>query len=158
MPGRKPKPYELRIAEGNTEHRTIPEDRVKTPDSLPVQPKWLDKYGKDEWNRLVGDMVSIGIISRLDSSTLAAYCQAWSRWRHLERKVKKEGYTLLNDKGESRLNPACAEATRLLSLVKGYQSELGLSASARTRLRTNTPPAKRKQGDLLAGPKAGKKD
>ena len=44
---------------------------------------------KAEWKRLARYLHDLGIISELDRSALAAYCQAYGRWVEAERKLKE---------------------------------------------------------------------
>jgi P27 family predicted phage terminase small subunit len=51
----------------------------------------LSKDAKREWKRIVPDLMDMGVLSRIDTAALAAYCECCSRWRDAERNIAKYG-------------------------------------------------------------------
>jgi P27 family predicted phage terminase small subunit len=88
--GRKNKPAELRVIEGNRGHRPIPQGpKFKIPVYVPKPPPFLDKYAKKEWARVAPELYSLGLLLGPDVAALAAYCMAFSRWRYAEEELQK---------------------------------------------------------------------
>lgn len=58
----------------NDAHKREP----KLPAGHPERPKMLSKVAADEWDRIVGQLVSTGVLSELDRGALACLCEAWA--------------------------------------------------------------------------------
>ena len=83
--GAKPKPTALKVL-----HGTARPDRVKTHElmptpGIPTMPGWLLPEAKSEWRRVVRDIGHTGVITMVDRSLLAVYCQLWARFVEGER-------------------------------------------------------------------------
>ena len=48
--------------------------KVKSP------PVWLNSEGKKEWKRLIKELTNDGIVTNLDTSMLATFCQMWGEY------------------------------------------------------------------------------
>ena len=44
-------------------------------------PSWLSKVAKEEWKRILPQLLSIDIVGNLDLANIAGYCQAYSNYR-----------------------------------------------------------------------------
>ena len=85
--GRKPKPPQLRLIEGNREHRPIP--TTPNPQSKQLYaPKWLDPLAKQEWRRISKELYVLGLLTKIDRAALEGYCQSYAKWRQAEEKAK----------------------------------------------------------------------
>ena len=148
--GQKAKPTNLKVLEGNPGKRRIKKE-PKPPDDLPVPPPHLDAYALEEWDRVANGLVVMGIIAGIDQAALAAYCMAYSRWRHAEDEIAK-----LREKGEINAlvlktvsgnwiqQPLIGISNKAAGDMVRYASEFGMTPSARARLAID--PGKGKQG------------
>ena len=75
MRGRKPKPTALKIAQGNPGKRAINGAEPKPPTSLPDCPPHLSPEAQAEWHRIAESLNKIGLLTQIDRTTMAAYCQ-----------------------------------------------------------------------------------
>lgn len=58
-------------------------------DQLRYAPRWLtDKVAQEEWRRLLKEMRKAGIICNLDRNNLALYCNCFSDYLRICRKLK----------------------------------------------------------------------
>ena len=163
MRGRKPKPTHLKALENNPEKRPPKEDPDMSS-GLPSPPSHLDKYAKEEWDRLASGLHTIGILYEVDTAVFAAYCQAYSRWRTAEEGIQKsagiEGAVFgalvcLTTKGTLMKHPLVDISEKAAAAMVKYSLEFGLSPSARARLAID--PGKKKKGGfaekgLIGGP------
>jgi P27 family predicted phage terminase small subunit len=88
--GRKPKPAELRVLQGNPGHRKIPD----VPKSAPVDgkfppPEWMDAEAKKEWRKIVKAYESVKMITETDLQLLTAWCTAVSQFISAHKELKK---------------------------------------------------------------------
>jgi P27 family predicted phage terminase small subunit len=146
MRGRKPKPTAVKQLTGNPGKRKLNAHEPKPPADLPICPSWLDDEAKRQWNALVPHLHKIGLLTMVDQQSMAAYCQAVSRWAAAEAAIAKEGLTFETEFGP-RKHPAVTIAKECMLLIQKFASEFGLSPSARTRIEV---PAGGEDDDLEA--------
>src|SRR4051794_26173414 len=96
MKGRKPIPTRLKILYGNPGKRPLNDCEPKPKPDLPSCPKHLDAAAKKEWKHVARSLHACGILTRVDRSILAAYCQCYSRWVKLEGIVQRVGEVILH--------------------------------------------------------------
>jgi P27 family predicted phage terminase small subunit len=162
-PGPPPKPLNLRLLEGNP--GKVPLNlRQPRPEAGSLEcPAYLDRYGREEWRRIVGQALTMGY-AVTDVSTLAMACDAYAQWRRarakcadrtVRRRVRAEGQPdrvetvrldgLVQESGANGLVPSAwfRIATEAQRIYLRFVGELGLSPAARTRIETEpilTPP------------------
>lgn len=136
MRGRKPVPTALKLINGNPGKRPLNGNEPKPVIAMPTCPAHLSAPAKTEWKRLVRYLHDLGIITELDRSALAAYCQAYGRWVEAERALKKSPPLLRTPAGYVQPSPWLAIANKNLELMHRFISELGLSPVARSRVET----------------------
>ncbi len=140
--GRKPKPVELKILQGNPGKRPIPND-IPQPEKLytaPEAPAWLDDYAKEIWNDLALKLTKAGILSELDINVLAYYCSAASICIMARKRIEDKTLimTFKNEDGtlkHAQKSPFITVYREALDDVIRLGAQLGLSPSERVRLR-----------------------
>lgn len=92
--GRPAKPAVVHLLNGNPGKRSAKEllDQVQNP-AVPVEapdkPDWLDAESSEEWDRLIPDLLKLGLITRLDQQALAQYCEAVCEYRKFSRLISQ---------------------------------------------------------------------
>ena len=142
MRGRKPKPTKLKLLEGNPGKRPIGRE-PQPPSSLPSCPAHLSPSAKTEWKRLAKTLNRIGVLTQVDRSALAAYCQAYGRWVEAEKKLKETPVLLKTPAGYVQQSPWLSISNKQMELMAKYMGELGLTPSARTRLAIQVPSGRK---------------
>lgn len=140
--GPPPKPTALRLVQGNPSRRPLPKNEPRPSASAPDVPEFLDEYGREEWNRVAPQLLRLGCLSEIDGGALAVYCQAFSRWRHIEDVLRKlaeqqpnlRGLTSRNAAGGLVVNPLVRMANQQMMTVLRAAAEFGMTPSARTRI------------------------
>jgi P27 family predicted phage terminase small subunit len=138
MRGRKPKPTEQRIHEGNSRDHALPEPvRISgrpVPAELAEPPAHIPPDGKAFWHESVTQLVEVGIVDRVDLPILEQLCVQFARIRQAQRVLAVDGHFTRGSVGQLREHPALKierESTRMfLQLAEHY----GLTPIARTRL------------------------
>jgi len=138
MRGRKPKPNELKILQGNPGRRKI-QATPKPDKAVPDCPEWLPGEAKKEWARIVPELEKLGLVSRLDMAALSAYCCAWAQMKAAEELIEIEGMTIKTATGYLQSHPALGIASTAMKHVRAFAAVLGLSPSDRTRLPIEKP-------------------
>jgi P27 family predicted phage terminase small subunit len=136
------------------------------PPEPPEPPEFLSGYALEEWRRVAPGLSLFGLLSLFDVMPLAAYCEAYSRWRTAEELLARVaagdpaflGLLVKGSKGQPRANPLL-EVSRLAArdMVR-FADEFGFSPAARSRISAGislVPPPKSKFSGLLAGDDGG---
>ena len=80
MRGRRPTPTRLKLLTGNPGKRPLNEDEPRPESAVPECPPELSPTARKEWDRLVGELGALRMLTNLDRAALAAYCGAYALW------------------------------------------------------------------------------
>jgi P27 family predicted phage terminase small subunit len=127
------------MIDGNPGKRRIDGGEPRPPADRPTCPAYLSPTAKAEWKRLAGILNEIGLLTRIDRTVLAAYCQAYSRWVEAERKLAETPPLLKTPAGYVQTSPWITISNKQVELMVKLMAELGLSPSARSRLAIRVP-------------------
>lgn len=117
--GRPQKPIKLHVLQGTNQKCRMEKRKgeLDLPSEIPDAPPWLLPEGKAEWARLTKHGPYAKVLSAVDRSVLAMYCQLWGRFVAGERKG------------------ASVKAAHI-AVMSTLASKLGLSPADRTKIRT----------------------
>jgi P27 family predicted phage terminase small subunit len=138
-PGRPKKPTALKVLEGNPGNRSLPKNEVKPKPLMPKCPTWLHKYAKKEWKAIAPKLEALGLLTEVDKTALASYCQAYARWREAEEFMKQYGTIFKTPSGYIQQVPQVAIAQKYMSLMLSALSKFGLSPADRAGLTVSKP-------------------
>ena len=91
--GPKPLPANVHLLRGNASKKSAGElaGTIQPEIEIPGCPKHLLPEAKKEWRRIAPELQNLGLISKLDRTALALYCQAyaWLVWHEqlLQREI-----------------------------------------------------------------------
>jgi len=134
--GRKPKPTALKKLEGNPGKRPLNENEPK-PAGVPVCPDWLEDEAKAEWARTGGILADMGVLTEIDVTAFAGYCQAYARWREAEEFLTQHGSIIRTPNGYLQQVPQVSIAQTNLKIMLKFCEQFGLTPSARSRIVAN---------------------
>lgn len=107
---------------------------VNLPADVPSPPDWLNDVGREEFERVVETLKEAQILTKVDTSMLAAYCQTYSQYRELNRNLLIQGYIMEN----GRENPLCKVLARVLTQMTRLAQQFGLSPRGRSLIKPNS--------------------
>lgn len=139
MRGRKPKPKVILEMLGS-KHAAGKQD-LPVPEGELICPANLNDAAKAEWNRIAPVLQQMRVVTVADQGILAAYCLAHARLIKAEAEVAKLGEVVKSPSGYPIQNPWLSVATRAAKDLKAAAVELGLTPSARTRVKVNAATA-----------------
>lgn len=148
MAGRRPIPTHIKILNGNPGCRPLNLDEPKLPDMDPAADTTVPpELGDDavacaEWRRLMPMLRASRCVTEAERSLCIALCQQWSLYLTAQQSLATEGIIRLTGQGMPGAHPAYLVASRALSHCTKLWIELGLTPSARTKVRAVGPPAK----------------
>ena len=143
--GRKPKPTHLKVVTGNPGKRQLNENEPRPDLAIPAPPPHLSDEAKVEWGRVCDQLYRLKLLSEIDRTSLAAYCQAYGRWVQAERALAKmaesdgvtKGLLVKTRNGNAIQNPLVGTANKAMADMMRYAAEFGMTPSARSRLSTD---------------------
>ena len=94
--GPLPKPVELRALEGGRDHRPVNLDQVFRPEvGAPPLPRDMSREGKKAWKRLVPELLSYNLLSKVDADALEELCETIGMIKVLRRSINGRQESLL---------------------------------------------------------------
>jgi P27 family predicted phage terminase small subunit len=147
------KPTKLRILEGNPSKRPLPKNEPQPDPTMPQCPDWLMDDAKHEWERVAPELNRIGLLTIIDQTALAGYCQSYAKWKKAEEEIKllkNTIYPLKDEKGNIKgfqQYPQYGIANQCLKQIRAFCSEFGLTPAARAKMEL---PTERNRDDDFA--------
>jgi P27 family predicted phage terminase small subunit len=155
------KPTAVKVLQGTARKDRLKQHEPK-PEGKTTPPRFLNRYARAEWKRIVPELDRLGLFTKVDRASLAAYCQAYGRWVETENKINaltlkaentidKEGnhgdasnaYLLKTQAGNVIISPLLSIANRAMDQMHEFANEFGLSPVSRSRIDA-TPKGKEK--------------
>ena len=139
--GPAPKPTKWKRFAGNPGHRPLNRNEPRLPAGVPPAPECVlqDEIALAEWNRVVPELLRLGVLSELYAAAIAAYCMSFSRWQQAEEILRQEGRTYKLRNGTVCKHPAVDIARDAMVMMRVFAGEFGMSPAARSRLHVTMP-------------------
>jgi P27 family predicted phage terminase small subunit len=132
MPERKAKPKGLKEI-ACSQHKP-PEGNETKPVVILECPSELGPLARQEWDRIVGELTSLGVLSVFDRGPLAAYCNAYALWIDATEAVQKYGAMIKSPNGYPTQSPYLATVNRQAEIMLRVASEFGFTPASRSRI------------------------
>ena len=142
--GPRPIPTHLKLLRGNPGHQALNKNEPQPLqfENVPDPPEFLTGYARDEWWRIIEELQRLKLVTLVDINPLAAYCQAFKRWRTAEemlatmadRDALMNGLIIKSKNGTAVPNPIAVMADKAAAAMVRYASEFGLTPAARSRI------------------------
>jgi len=146
------KPTALHKLEGDIHKERWPKNEPQ-PQGATTVPKFLNKHAKNEWKRIAPELERLGLLTKVDRSTFAAYCQAYGRWVETEYRLNEltdkaletnndasNAYLLKTQAGNIIISPLFSVANRCLEQMRIFGTEFGLTPVSRSRINITPKP------------------
>jgi len=143
--GRRPKPTHLKLITGNPGLRPLNDAEAMPDPGMPDPPPGLGVVAQLEWDHISKKLHAAGLLTMIDGSALAAYCQAFERWRQAEAVLKDladrdalgRGLIIRTANGTPIQNPLVGIANKAMADMMRYCVEFGMTPSARSRVKAH---------------------
>jgi P27 family predicted phage terminase small subunit len=147
MRGRRPVPTRIKVLTGNPGKRPLNEHEPRPEPQIPDCPPQLGPLAREEWNRLTTELASLGMITALDRSALATYCNAYGLWAEATEAIQKYGTMVKSPTGYPIQSPYVSIANRQAEIMMRIASEFGFTPASRSRI--SAPLEDRSQASLF---------
>lgn len=138
--GRRPAPQELKKKRGTARKDRAPENPVEVSKGKPISktPSFLKAKGKLMYERTVGHLHNMGLLSSVDDTALELLAMAYQEWYSAELKLQREGrvYESLSSNGARVLkaHPAAQQSSDAWRRIRMMLIEFGLTPASRSKL------------------------
>jgi P27 family predicted phage terminase small subunit len=133
MQERKTKPKGLKEIT-SSQHKPLSDPKEIKPVRILECPPELGPIARQEWDRIVGELTSKGVLSSFDRGPLAAYCTAFALWLEAAEAVQKYGAMIKSPNGFPIQSPYLATLNRQAEIMLRIASEFGFSPASRSRI------------------------
>ena len=79
-------------------------------------------------------MEQLGILTEVDMTAFAGYCQAYARWKEAEEFISRHGAIVKTPSGYWQQVPQVSIAQTYLRLMNRFCEQFGLTPSSRSRI------------------------
>jgi P27 family predicted phage terminase small subunit len=130
----------LKVLTGNPGRRPLNVNEPKPEPVIPDCPPELGPVAQKEWQRLVGELGALRILTNLDRAALAAYCGAYALWAEATENIQKYGTMVKSPSGYPIQSPYVAIANRQAEIMMRIASEFGFTPASRGRISVAQSP------------------
>lgn len=145
MPGPRPTPTKILKARGSWRANGR-KDEPQPEATIPPAPAVLAGKAMEEWDRVAPVLHATGCLTLVDMAVLATYCQAFADWQQAIEEITKTGPVVRAPSGFAVQNPYVSLKNQAAKQMLACAAELGLSPSARTRIKVEAPSEEKKDG------------
>jgi P27 family predicted phage terminase small subunit len=97
-------------------------------------PPELGPVARQEWDRIVGELTQLGVLSSFDRDPLAAYCTAYALWIDAMEMVQKHGAMIKSPNGFPIQSPYLSHLNKQAEIMTRIASEFGFTPASRSRI------------------------
>jgi P27 family predicted phage terminase small subunit len=126
----------MKVLTGNPGKRPLNFTEPNPATTVPECPPELGPVAHREWDRLVGELASLRLLTNLDRAALAAYCGSYALWAEAMEAIQKFGTMVKSPSGYPIQSPYVAIANRQAEIMMRIASEFGFTPASRSRIST----------------------
>ena len=112
---------------------------------VPPPPTWLPSPARQEWLRVLPDLVKRHVLAEADLATVENYCLAIGIVRQCQERIAADGMLVETNTGPKR-HPAAQTLFNAMTEARRLAAEIGLTPASRSK----TKQASHDQGDMWA--------
>jgi P27 family predicted phage terminase small subunit len=118
----------------SSQHKLPPETKKTKPTRILECPPELGPIARQEWDRIVGELTQLGVLSSFDRGPLAAYCTAYALWIDALEMVQKHGAMIKSPNGFPIQSPYLSHLNKQAEIMTRIASEFGFTPASRSRI------------------------
>jgi P27 family predicted phage terminase small subunit len=118
----------------SSERELLSATKEPAPSRILACPPELAHSAREEWDRIVGELTSKGVLSSFDRGPLAAYCTAYALAMEAAEMVHKHGAMIKSPNGFPMQSPYLSHLNRQSEIMLRIASEFGFTPASRSRI------------------------
>jgi len=139
MPGRKPKPAELKVLQGDTRPDRMPQNTPKPQPIAPKPPSGLPASARKVWKTLGPHLESLGLLTAVDGPAFTMLCLHYGIAFDAIKEVSKGELQTKDENNALRKHPLLQVFRDNSNSLRQWATEFGLTPSSRARLSLPDP-------------------
>src|SRR5262245_44167589 len=146
-------PTSLKLLRGTYRASRAPKNEPKpAAENLPA-PDHLTGDARAEWERIAPELAKVGLLTRIDQTALALYCEFYADWRDASKRCAtdadgRERKVISQRSGNIVENPYYAIKRRSAEMMHKFLTAFGMTPVARSNI--EAAPADKKQTNAFA--------
>ena len=134
--GPAPKPTAIKRIAGTyrPDRSAANEPQPEIPERTPSVPSHLSEAARAEWYRVAKELHGLGLLTRIDVTALAAYCETFATWVEALDKCREMGLIVKSPNGFPIQNPYLSVASQAEKRMRQWLGEFGMTPSSRSRV------------------------
>lgn len=144
-------PINIQVAKGNPNNltkaeikrRQTNEEKLKPNTDSIRAPSWLDEKALEEWERIAGELEELELLTNVDLSILAIYCDAYSKYLLATETIESQGMFMeyTNKGGATNVieHPSVKAQIKYSDLMRKIGIEFGLTPASRAKIAIRQP-------------------
>lgn len=133
MPGRKAKPTQLKILDGNPGNHKLNKNEPKPKIKLTDPPPWFNARQVKMWEEVIHDAPK-GLLKKVDRAVVEAYICAYLEWSDLVIELRSEDAVIETRLGGIKPNPKIAIKNAASKEMLRAAAEMGFTPSSRSKV------------------------
>lgn len=121
------------IAAGQQQTAQAAAEDMKVTPILECPPE-LSPAARQEWERIVAELIAKGVLSKFDRLPLAAYCNACALAMEATEMVHKHGAMIKSPNGFPMQSPYLSHLNQQVATMMKIASEFGFTPASRSRI------------------------
>ena len=97
-------------------------------------PQELGPAARQEWERIVSELIAKAVLSRFDRGPLAAYCTAYALAMEAAEMVHKHGAMIKSPNGFPMQSPYLSHLNQQVATMMRIATEFGFTPASRSRI------------------------
>ena len=108
------------------------QSKEETPTPILECPPELGPSARQEWDQIVAELISKGVLSTFDRGPLAGYCTAFALAMEAAEMVQKHGAMIKSPNGFPMQSPYLSHLNRQVEIMMRIASEFGFTPASRS--------------------------
>ena len=133
MTEQTPQPKGLKQIASSQQKNGPPSEGVSSVHVFEAPPV-LGPLAREEWDRLTAELLSKGVLSRVDRGPLTAYCIAYGQMMEAVEMVEKHGAMVKSPNGFPQQSPYLSHLNKQIEIMIRIASEFGFTPASRSRI------------------------
>jgi P27 family predicted phage terminase small subunit len=113
----------------------------------------LNAEGRKEWRRITRELAPLGLVSNLDRTALAIYCDAYARWVDATDNIRQFGLIVKAPGGYPMPSPYLPILNKSIEQMRAFIVEFGMTPASRSRVATDMPDEEDAEDKRFFGPR-----
>ena len=131
------KPTKLKLIQGTLQKSKLVESEPMPNRKIPDPPDHLNDIAKEEHERMSEVLYNLGLLTEIDGTALAAYCEAYSVWVEactVRNELGADWMTETTINGNTIQRPIVGIINQARKAMKDFLVEFGMTPASRSKV------------------------